>query len=273
MDLSLINSRWNISRLLDWAGSTCVFCHAGKARHNCCDECRSRLPLILRSCHQCAVPLEYSLTGDLNNRQIYLNTYKEDDLGYLCPSCYAKPSAIDWAWSPYVYFIPLRRCLHSLKFRQVFYQSNVLGYIWRDIFCEPYAENPPLPHSMAMPDLILPMPLHKKRHTKRGYNQTLEMIRPLAKVLQLPLSHGSHALCWRKKETAEQLTLNPRERDKNLRGAFRINKNSKYYEGLQDKTVLIVDDVITTGASVNSLAACLKKAGAKKVFVWSLLRA
>lgn len=173
-------------------------------------------------------------------------------------------------WAPYAYYPPLSKSLHLMKFSRLIYHGFVLGNLWKQIYLQPQGDNRP---AGITPDLILPTPLHVRRQSSRGFNQAEELITPLADMLDIPVSKGKDALCIRSKATEPQINLNPEERSKNLRNAFSINKQSPHYKNLQDKTILVVDDVVTTGATINELAKCLKKAGAAKVVAWSLLRA
>ena len=114
------------------------------------------------------------------------------------------------------------------------------------------------------PDLLIPLPLHPVRLKERGYNQSFELASPLAKQLQLPLRQD---ILDRKINTEHQARLPLAERQKNMRNAFYARKN------VAGMHIAIVDDVMTTGASLNAAALCLKKAGAARVDAWILARA
>ncbi len=110
---------------------------------------------------------------------------------------------------------------------------------------------------------LVPVPLHRRRLIERGFNQAFEIARPLAAATGKPLLvRGIH----RQVNTQPQSLLAAHERSGNLRSAFRIRGN------LKGMTVVIVDDVITTGATVNALAAALREAGASEVHAWALAR-
>ncbi len=235
------------------------------------------MPVILRACRLCALPLEYTLNGDANNarnaRQGGISNYSQDELGYLCPTCYHKPPVVDFLWSPYTYYAPLSKSLHLMKFSRLIYYGFVLGNLWKQMYLQPQGDNKPSNLIADLPHLIVPIPLHSQRQGTRGFNQSVELITPLMNLLGIPMSHGNDALCLRTKATEPQLNLSPQERSKNIRNAFAINKKSSHYAKLRGKTILLVDDVVTTGATINELAKCLKKAGVAKVIAWSLLRA
>ena len=108
-------------------------------------------------------------------------------------------------------------------------------------------------------DLLIPMPLHPQRLQERGFNQSLEIAKIIAKQRQIPLDYQSVV---RTKLTPPQASLPLKERAKNIKGVFAVNAN------LTGKRIAIVDDVMTSGASLNELAKTLKKAGASHVKCW-----
>jgi ComF family protein len=117
--------------------------------------------------------------------------------------------------------------------------------------------------SSAAADAIVAVPLHRSRLIERGYNQALELARPLAAATRKPLLvSGIH----RRRPTAPQSQLAAAHRRQNLRGAFRV---SRRIEGMH---LAIVDDVMTTGATVEALAEALRSAGAASVVAWVLAR-
>ena len=116
-------------------------------------------------------------------------------------------------------------------------------------------------------DLIIPMPMHPKRLQERGFNQALEIAKLISKGLDIPLDYQS---CTRNKLSPPQASLPLKERVKNIRGVFSINDaHAKNLKGLK---VALIDDVMTTGASLNELAKTVKKAGATHVECWVLAR-
>lgn len=115
----------------------------------------------------------------------------------------------------------------------------------------------------SLPDLIIPMPLHPQRLQERGFNQAVEIARVVAKELGLPLD--IHA-CKRVKFSAPQVTLPLKQRVQNMRNAFVCDRP---LEGLK---IALLDDVMTTGASLNALAAAVRKAGAASIECWVLAR-
>ncbi len=114
-----------------------------------------------------------------------------------------------------------------------------------------------------LPDYVIPMPLHPAKLRRRGFNQALLVAAKLARTLDIPLL--SHA-CHRLRDTPSQSSLSWKERGKNVRGAFRCNMD------LSGKHIALVDDVLTTGASLNALADAVKKSGASEISAWVVAR-
>jgi ComF family protein len=113
------------------------------------------------------------------------------------------------------------------------------------------------------PDLLIPVPLHPLRLRQRGFNQSVEITRILAKHYRLPYDWR---ICQRIKETKAQSELNEKERRRNLSNAFQVCTK------VNGSHLVLVDDVITTGATVTELSKLLKKAGAKRIDVWAVAR-
>ena len=114
------------------------------------------------------------------------------------------------------------------------------------------------------PQLIIPVPLHPSRYRERGYNQTLEIARTLTRRLGIPLDYQS---CIRSIATQSQTELTGKERRRNVSRAFAMAKP------LNAARVAILDDVVTTGATVNALAKVLRHAGVRQIDVWACSRA
>jgi len=113
--------------------------------------------------------------------------------------------------------------------------------------------------------LIVPVPLHKSRERARGFNQAFELSKPLANMAQIPVLAN---LLSRVRPTKIQAGLSRRERRMNVAGAFVLSRSKT----IEDKTVLLVDDVFTTGATLNECAKILRRNGARRVNVLTLAR-
>lgn len=114
-----------------------------------------------------------------------------------------------------------------------------------------------------LPDIIVPMPLHTRRLRERGFNQAVELSRPISKHLNIPLCTDT---CSRIKNTPAQATLPWKERQKNMRNAFACHRD------LSGQKIAIVDDVMTTGSTLNELAQVLRNQGAIEVYGWIIAR-
>lgn len=118
--------------------------------------------------------------------------------------------------------------------------------------------------AVVLPDYIIPVPIHTARLRKRGFNQALEISRYLCRKTGSVLLSDA---CARSRDTPSQTQLPWRERQKNVRGAFVCQQN------LAGKQVAIVDDVMTSGATLNELSKVLKRQGAAAISIWVVARA
>ena len=171
--------------------------------------------------------------------------------GSLCGSCLADPPNFDGTTALWLYEFPCDRLVQALKYRA-----------WLGL-ASFFAERLALRASGAA-DLIVPMPLHPERLAQRGFNQALEIARSLAARTGITLDHRA---ARRIQNTVPQTELPYEERARNIRGAFESRVD------LSGKTVAVVDDVMTTGATVNELARVLKRAGAARVHNLVIARA
>jgi ComF family protein len=121
------------------------------------------------------------------------------------------------------------------------------------------------PRALVLPDLILPVPLHRGRLRQRGYNQALELAKPLARAFGIPLQN---ALLQRQRATPAQTELDAVTRRRNMHGAFALRAGTQL-----PVHVAILDDVMTTGATLAECARVMKRAGVQRVDVWALARA
>ena len=118
----------------------------------------------------------------------------------------------------------------------------------------------------SSPDLLLPVPLHRQRLRERGFNQALLLVKDLSRRTGIPCDKR---ILQKKKPTLPQVNLSGPEREKGVRGAFQITEKEK----LKGKLILLVDDVYTTGATVNECSKVLMAGGAERVDVFTLAHA
>jgi ComF family protein len=171
---------------------------------------------------------------------------------YVCSVCANHPPAFDLARSALRYRGPLRGALHALKYGSAACLARDFAAFLAGCVRAHYAE--------ARLDGVLFVPLHPRRERERTYNQARLLAAALARDLRLPLL--DHTLV-RRRNTSTQTRLNARERRENMRDAFAVPEP----EWIDGRRVLLVDDVMTTGATVNECARVLKRAGAVSVHV------
>ena len=171
-------------------------------------------------------------------------------MGEVCGGCLKHPPAFDSTRAVYQYAYPLDALLQHYKYGQ---GLHLAGFLAEQL----------VSHIDTRPDLVIPMPLHRRRLKERGYNQAGEIAKRLAKQLDLPVALTA---CTRAKDAPPQASLPLKERRKNIRGAFECKTD------LSGKRIALVDDVMTTGASLSELAKVVKKAGAIEVQAWVVAR-
>lgn len=209
------------------------------------DSLNSHTPL----CHACAASLPWYISTRCP--QCALPTFS----GTLCGTCLQHPPAFDITLSTFRYAYPLDRMLQQFKYHQHLPIGNMLAATMLPGLASLMAEN--------TPDIMFAMPMHTQRVQQRGFNHALELAKHLQPYLQIPLEIEG---CTRVVDTPSQAGMDMKTRTRNLRGAFASAKN---WEG---KHVMVVDDVMTTGASMHALAKVLKKSGAGRVTALVLAR-
>jgi ComF family protein len=170
--------------------------------------------------------------------------------GGLCSSCRSLQSSLDGILAVAVFADPLRQAIHALKYENNTTLAAPLGAMMVDLWRRSG------PHQA---DLILPVPLHTRRQAERGYNQSSLLARVVGRAAGVPVDE--HTLI-RPRATLPQVGLGPSERQQNVEGAFACRGH------LEGKTAVVVDDVCTTGATLEACAAALRAGGA--VHVWAL---
>lgn len=213
--------------------TTCYLCsHYHPGSEALCSACMGLFQPIRHGCTICRLPLV-------------------DDAFLLCGRCLRKPPLFDCAYSHYYFEDPLRSLLHDFKYHGSLFLRSVLVKLMLDAVPVDY-----------QPDCLIPVPLHRKRMRQRGFNQSAELAKILAKKIQVPCQLS---LCEKVINTTPQVALNRRERQNNLRQAFVAKANSFEH-------VTLIDDLLTTGSTANELARVLKKQGVKRVDIWCCAR-
>lgn len=219
-----------------WLNQTCLLCasHDGGTL-GLCEPCLHNLPWhTVPQCPQC---------GLISN-------------GLVCGSCLSAPPSFNATKVLFTYDYPVDRLLQHYKYSETLHLANTFAALLTDRMLNNNATDIKI-------DLIVPMPMHPTRLKERGFNQALEIARLMSKNMQIKLDY---TCCQRIKHTPSQASLPLKERIKNIRGAFACQQN------MQGLNIAILDDVMTTGASLNELAKTLKHAGAAHIECWAIAR-
>ncbi len=237
-----------LRRISLWWGRRCTLCGAELRRM---EELEGVFPGVCRDCSRELV----LRTGGYCPGCGRLYASGREDV-YLCSACRHTPEP----WSGIGFFSPyegmLKKLITDYKFRARLSAGRVLGRMLIQAFRW---------HGLGRPDVIVPVPLHSGRLVERGYNQSLELARYLLPVVGGVLDHASLV---RVRSTPAQLSLARKERLANLHDAFAVRG-----ENLRGKRVMIVDDVLTTGATLRTCSRTLLRGGAARVEALVLARA
>lgn len=197
-----------------------------------CNTCYGRLPWLGPACALCAYPLAE---------------------GYLCTQCLGNENYLDGAKALFRYTSPIKEFVYQLKFHERLYLAQLFGE-WLGQHLRPGFEV----------DMILPVPLAVGRLKLRGFNQSLEITKRLAYILQVP--YLADAIV-RKRETPYQSALGQQQRIRNL-------SSRDFYcpSSFANRRILLIDDVLTTGRTLQCLAKALRMQGASKIEAWTVCR-
>ncbi len=204
-------------------------------------------------CHSASGPLCDACRGDLpwHTDRVCPVCAQPTPNGDTCGHCLKDPPAFDRTHALFAYGFPADSLVQRLKYSESLAIAPILGALLAE-------------HTVNKPDIWLPMPLHANRLRERGFNQAVEITRELSRQRGIAMQAS-----WatRSRDTPPQAGLKREARRKNLRGAFACTSAVK---GLH---VGIVDDVMTTGSTLDALAQVLKQAGAKEVSCLVVARA
>lgn len=217
----------------------CLLCGNPSTRQqDLCTACYQTLPFVEKGCLRCATPL----TADA-----------------ICGQCLnAKKLPFQKIHALFLYEWPIANLILKLKFQQSLNIARLLGELLAEkIKSDWYPEN-------LFPDVIIPIPLHPKRLQERGFNQSIEIAKPITSLLNRPLLTD---VSLRIKPTLAQATLPKKMRQQNMKNAFKIKGS---FKNLQ---VAVIDDVITTGSTIFEFCTELKNQGASRIDVWCVGRA
>ena len=232
MQSRLYQAGWKVLDVL--FPPSCAAC--GKLGDRLCPACFAKIQIIQEPICQ--------ICGDL--------LYQQEEI--ICSRCRSREVAFTAIRSWAVFEDPLQDAIHKLKY----HQDRGLG----EILAKPLTDLLDKYHWKV--NSIVPVPLDKFRHKERGYNQSALLAKPISWETGIPYSES---ILIREKITRQQVGLSKSEREANMAGAFKADK-----ELAAGKAFLVVDDVITTGSTINACAKALIKAGASKVFGLTLAR-
>jgi len=208
----------------------CELCGAPAGRPGLCEGCHADMPWIASACRLCARPLRASGT---------------------CGRCLRHGAPWLRAIAPLAWSFPVDALISRFKYGGALHYGALLGRLLAT-HCRD-----------RRPDGIVPVPLHRSRLAERGFNQALELARPAASLLRVPILYDA---CSRRIATPPQAGLAARQRYRNLQGAFHASPC------VQGRSLAIIDDVLTTGSTAKALTMQLLGAGAAAVEVWAVAR-
>jgi ComF family protein len=220
----------------------CVLCGRAGQRPtlDLCADCAADLPRVPRPCPRCGLPVTLEST-----------TVAAD-----CAQCRAAAPPYAGCVVPWLYEFPVSHLVQALKYEGALAHARVLG----TLLASEAARLQP-----GGDALVVPVPLHPRRLQQRGYNQSHEIARIVARRLRWPLVDGA---LRRTRDTASQVGLSRTQREQNLRGAFAVEPAR-----VEGRRVVLLDDVLTTGSTAHAAASALRAAGAARVDLLAVARA
>lgn len=221
---------------------TCIICSQHSTlQKDICLDCLNLLPKFPSGCEICARHIPHSP---------HLLS------GITCGKCISNPPHFDRTLALFSYVHPIDKFIINLKFNHQLIYAKLFGELFVK-HLKSYYKN------TSFPELVIPIPLHQKRLKQRGFNQVFELAKSIKKHLNIKIDTNS---CIKIKNTPPQSLITFDERKVNIKNSFKI----KY--SIQAKHVAILDDVMTTGHTVNELSKTLKKSGMQKIDVWCIAR-
>ncbi|MFQ5835387.1 MAG: double zinc ribbon domain-containing protein [bacterium] len=212
-----------------------------------CETCWDKVKwLTMPHCSRCAKPFSASLAS-------------QEVPSLLCTECRRESSPFKKIFAATLYEGVMKEAIHLLKYRR---KKGIMKRLEKVL--KAYFFHTDLPLSKL--DLVIPIPLHRKKLKERGFNQAELLARVIATHFDLKLVKNG---LQRVKATKSQISLSKKERIENIKGAFQFKNKDKF----RAKKILLVDDVYTTGTTVREAAKVLKKAKAREVYILTLARA
>lgn len=220
----------------------CLLCHLPSNQKLICQYCNGSLSIPRPCCLHCGLSLP-----------------KTQDF---CGDCLKQKHQFTQLHAVANYQTPYPTLIKKFKYSK----QLIFGELLANLLLESIQSNIS-PSQLSKVDYLLPVPLHTKKLYQRGFNQAQLLADKLTKKLHIPILTNTVS---RAKETAAQENLSLTERKKNLNQAFVVSNNKK--NNIKGRHIIIIDDVVTTGSTVNSLAKALLHAGAQRIDIWCICR-
>ena len=250
----MLQSFWAMSFVNEWLNllfpPQCPICHQATPRHTLCSACHGQLPWCTLDgiCLRCG--------------RATSTIFIEETLTQGCDFCYADPWAPDQVFSPFLFAPPVSRLLVGLKFSdRTELVAQLIDLCWEWLAQQLHAS------PLGTIDCIVPIPLHFWRLIMRRYNQSALLAKELARRLHKPMSTTG---LYRVQATTPQTSLGAQARRDNVAMAFRVDPEWAAQHAQQ--TILLVDDVMTTGSTLYAAISALKRAGIGRVVVFCMAR-
>jgi len=232
------HKKFNLSEIIP---RHCLFClQKTQNAFDLCAACIADLSINNHCCQRCALPLEHD----------------SGQMIYMCGHCLSHRYYYDQVISPFGYVDDMAYLIKKLKYHQKIHYADLLAKL--------FIAQVKTMHNFQLPQIIMPIPMHQQRLKHRGYNQALELARIFSSYYQLPLNFSA---LIRSRYTHFQAEMSGSKRQQNVKNAFIIKKEIQYTH------IALIDDVMTTGSTVNEVAKVLKQVGVKKVDIWTIARA
>lgn len=212
----------------------CFLCGEFSQQEALCKACIEDLPWLEQCCQRCALPLNEN---------------------GICGQCLIQPPPQHASLALFRYETPINHCIAAFKF----HQQLVFTQLFARLMAEKLQQQ-----DNALPEVLIPVPLHPSRLRRRGYNQSAQLADILARQLNLKVDKTS---LIRQRNTVPQIGMSGKERKRNVKRAFSLCKKLPY------KQVALIDDVYTTGHTVAEACRCLQQNGVETVEVWTIARA
>ncbi len=219
----------------------CIFCDEelnGKEHNDCCQNCLNSLPFIKTYCERCGTPMPVEREG-------------------VCAFCNANNYDFVMARSIFEYTGDVVTTIHNYKYHNQKFLCEPLGEFLSDY----------LARWDISPEVVCAVPLHEAREKSRGYNQAKLLAEVVARNFNLPYVEAVKKI----KDNPSQTALTIKERQANVKDVYAINKDFK--KDIENKTILLIDDIYTTGATANEISKILKSAKAKAIYVLTVAHA